>query len=537
MATADDYANWIVKNEARKGTPEFNTVVQAYQEAKAEEAKGQVRPWKEVGLEAASNVPKDIWQTGKEMVGGIGQAIAHPIDTVTGLAKGYREFYDKAMPKGLFAQGKDLYEAYKSGQFEREMPQAEAALQRQVAERPVQTISTATLPVALAGGLAARAPGMVGRVGRVVETAAQTVDPISLATKAVAAPIKGALETNINVPTREELRTSARKAYDESRAAGVVVKADSFDNFVNSLRNNLVDDEGKKVLLNEKLHPKAAAALDALESFKGKPKTFEELDQMRQIIKDAGASPDAADRRVAAIMRDRLDSYVDKLGMPDIISGAPRAANDAIVRARDYWSRFRKSDVVDDLLHDAELSATNYSQSGMENALRIEFRKLAKNDQKMRMFSPEERKAIEDVVKGGPAVNTLRFLGKLSPSGVVSGGIGTSLGYAVGGPAGAIALPALGYAAKQSASALTSRAATRAGELMRAGKAGPTTVGGKLADMLSQYGDQLVATYPSMAMAVDRAKRTIAAGKQLDPYYARQLAEQLGRMQAQEQEQ
>jgi len=38
MASADDYANWIVANEAKKGTPEFNTVAQAYQEAKTQEA-------------------------------------------------------------------------------------------------------------------------------------------------------------------------------------------------------------------------------------------------------------------------------------------------------------------------------------------------------------------------------------------------------------------------------------------------------------------------------------------------------------------
>ena len=35
MATADDYANWIVKNADKKGTPEFDTVAKAYQEAKA----------------------------------------------------------------------------------------------------------------------------------------------------------------------------------------------------------------------------------------------------------------------------------------------------------------------------------------------------------------------------------------------------------------------------------------------------------------------------------------------------------------------
>lgn len=34
MASADDYAAWIVQNQAKKGTPEFDTVAKAYQEAK-----------------------------------------------------------------------------------------------------------------------------------------------------------------------------------------------------------------------------------------------------------------------------------------------------------------------------------------------------------------------------------------------------------------------------------------------------------------------------------------------------------------------
>ena len=37
MATADDYAGWIVKNAAKKGTPEFETVAAAYKEALSEE--------------------------------------------------------------------------------------------------------------------------------------------------------------------------------------------------------------------------------------------------------------------------------------------------------------------------------------------------------------------------------------------------------------------------------------------------------------------------------------------------------------------
>lgn len=45
MASADDYAGWIVKNAAKKGTPEFDTVAAAYKEALAEEqAGGQPAP-------------------------------------------------------------------------------------------------------------------------------------------------------------------------------------------------------------------------------------------------------------------------------------------------------------------------------------------------------------------------------------------------------------------------------------------------------------------------------------------------------------
>lgn len=40
MATADEYASWIVKNADKRGTPEFNTVVQAYELAKQEETGG-----------------------------------------------------------------------------------------------------------------------------------------------------------------------------------------------------------------------------------------------------------------------------------------------------------------------------------------------------------------------------------------------------------------------------------------------------------------------------------------------------------------
>jgi hypothetical protein len=42
MATADEYAAWIVKNQSLKGTPDFDTVAKAYQEAKLTEGQGGI---------------------------------------------------------------------------------------------------------------------------------------------------------------------------------------------------------------------------------------------------------------------------------------------------------------------------------------------------------------------------------------------------------------------------------------------------------------------------------------------------------------
>jgi hypothetical protein len=56
MATADDYAAWIVANKDKKGTPEFATVAAAYQEAKGESAaqpKAPEQPQRTLGESAA----------------------------------------------------------------------------------------------------------------------------------------------------------------------------------------------------------------------------------------------------------------------------------------------------------------------------------------------------------------------------------------------------------------------------------------------------------------------------------------------------
>jgi len=105
MASADQYAQWIVNNAAKKGTPEFDTVVKAYQQASAEEkaplkTEGMPAPRQELSLgqqvyTAARPYVAPLVEGGGAVMGGMlgvaGGTVASPtilINPVSGGAVG-----------------------------------------------------------------------------------------------------------------------------------------------------------------------------------------------------------------------------------------------------------------------------------------------------------------------------------------------------------------------------------------------------------------------------------------------------------------
>jgi hypothetical protein len=73
MASADDYAKWIVDNQKLQGTSEFNTVAQAYQEAKAEESapaqKAQIPAYQSAIVGAGKGIAEPVLAAGQYMGG------------------------------------------------------------------------------------------------------------------------------------------------------------------------------------------------------------------------------------------------------------------------------------------------------------------------------------------------------------------------------------------------------------------------------------------------------------------------------------
>lgn len=265
------------------------------------------------------------------------------------------------------------------------------------------------------------------------------------------------------IPTREALAAQSRAAYNAADNAGVVFKDTGYKDFVLD-----VSSAAKSAGIDRTIHPNASAALTRLVEEVGKNPTLSELEILRRVVKGAAASKEPDERRIAQIMVKKLDEYVTNAGPNEILAGNKDGV-DSLNQARALWTKVSKSDMIDDLLERADLKSTFFTGSGKENALRSEFRNLALDKDKMRMFTKDEQEAIKAVSAGSPVSNTLRLFGKLAPTGVVSAGGAGGLGYLMGDTLGAVVVPAVGAASRYGATKMTENAAQRASELMRSG--------------------------------------------------------------------
>lgn len=267
------------------------------------------------------------------------------------------------------------------------------------------------------------------------------------------------------IPEKGQLKAAANEAYKKADQAGAVVKPQSFTQVLGTIQADLVN-EG----INPKLNPATTAAFEHISQHNG-PLSIKQLETYRKVAQNAekSAVTNPADARLAGRLVSAIDNYMESLSPKDLQAGDAAAATNALKEARGLWSRYRKTDVIDEAMQRAELRASQFSGSGLENAIRTEFRQLAMNKKKMRGFNPEEQAAIKKVASGGPIENGLRMLGKAAPTGVVSAALGSGAGFAAAGPVGAAAVPAAGAAARFAAGKMTMKNAARAQELMRAG--------------------------------------------------------------------
>jgi hypothetical protein len=245
-------------------------------------------------------------------------------------------------------------------------------------------------------------------------------------------------------PSSEQLKDMASIAYKASADAGAVIKPESLQN----AGQNIVKRVSNKIVIDPEVDTQAMAVIRRLNKTFDEPQTLEQLDLTRQFIRDAQRAG-GRDARFAKEALKEFDAYIEGIGSKDLLAGDSKKAISSLNQARDLWKRSQKVQVLDDIFSSADLRASaNYSQSGMEQALRRKLVNLADSED-IKFFSKTEQEAIRAAAKGGSVQNFLRWAGKVSPSSVVAGAGGAYIGASLLGPTGAAIVPIVGYGAKK----------------------------------------------------------------------------------------
>lgn len=258
-------------------------------------------------------------------------------------------------------------------------------------------------------------------------------------------------------PTIPELRAQSQAAYKAAENTGAISTSDALGNVANDVEKMLTEEGYRPAL-----HPATADALSAIMEDATRPgvvgQTMKGVEGLRRVVANAErAAANADDARLAGQMLDKLDDHIDTLA-PQFKEG------------RALWARMRKGQDIEALFERAENAAGGYTQSGFENALRLQFKRLADNPKRFSRYTPEEQAAILQTVRGGNMQKLARWAGKLAPRGVVSAAAGFILG---GGPTGALALGALGESARAIGTGMRESSARAVSDLVRRGPQAP----------------------------------------------------------------
>lgn len=216
------------------------------------------------------------------------------------------------------------------------------------------------------------------------------------------------------VPEQEFFQQQATNLFNQARDEGITLKKNVFQATMKNLPAKL-RQEGYTPSGN---FPDVNAAIKELTTGK-MPVDFTELQSLRTMIKNGQSSVNANERRIATRLLDEFDDYMANMPVSNIKIGNKEALK-TWQAARDSYARFKKSEIFTDMLQEAELDVTKFSQSGPENSLAQQMRKLAKNEKRMRLFSKGEQDAIIEAAKGTDLQNALRFVGKFAPTSTVS---------------------------------------------------------------------------------------------------------------------
>ncbi|NDB60403.1 hypothetical protein EB001_18425 [bacterium] len=276
---------------------------------------------------------------------------------------------------------------------------------------------------------------------QILEGLQTAVEESKLAPTPITGTANIGFRTKAKIPSASDIKGQATQLYKQIDDAGVLIKSEPYNQFVNEVKVDI----GSKV--REARNPKIADAIKELDEATGSAKTLQKMQDLRESISSLKMSSEPSDRMFAGKIVEKLDDFMEKLDTSKLVAPAQGdlEAIKLVPQARNLWKQARKSEMLDEIYRKAEIKATDpYDDVAFATKLRAEFKNLAANKNKLRGFSAEEVKAIEDAAKGGKVENALRAFGAplqgsiLQGQNVASLSLPALIGLKLGGPAGAI---------------------------------------------------------------------------------------------------
>lgn len=341
---------------------------------------------------------------------------------------------------------------------------------KQVARRIGQSMGAAAVP--LGGGLTLGRMGqqmLIGGGGGVGAAAAQQAFPNNKIAEmagevigggATAGGLLGSLKRNATrqieaaVPTVPQLKEQAADLYRQAETRGVTASPLQTQQLRDSFQKTLRDEGqlGPRGRVSD-ADTNTTKAFNLIDQYAGGPMRPVEMDTVRGVIADGRKSMDPSDQRLSGLLTEQFDDWARPM--------APE-----FDQARDVSSRYLQAQDLEEARQLAEAGASQFTQSGMENALRTQYRGLDRAYIRGKSyFNPDVSEAIQRVSRGTPASNIARGIGRFAPTGPVSlaasMGVPALAGNAVAGPIGGAfgaTLGLAGAAGRKVGTELTNRA-------------------------------------------------------------------------------
>ncbi len=270
----------------------------------------------------------------------------------------------------------------------------------------------------------------------------------------------------VKQPDTEEFFDSAENHYSNMRGLGVEIDPKAMNRVADNITTELYA-EGYR----PRNVPKVFDAVDELRNPAGQNHEISDIDSVRKVLNKARL--DYTERDAARRAIGHIDDYLaDLKNNPQDVVVNPHFAgqvSEEATAARGDYAVAKRSEDIDEALDKAQRQAASGGSGGnINNAIRQQLKSLRNNKKKMTGWTDDEKAELDTVINGTGPSNAARSAGKFAPHGIVSTVMSYGIGHAIAPGIGEVAVPGIGWITKKIGDHLTTKAAERLSNFVKA---------------------------------------------------------------------